>query len=201
VTTVRGRKARKRLSPEQRREEILCAAHRVFVTHDPATVTFEEIAAEAGVSRALVYNYFGDKGSLLAEVYQHALGDLDDDLLGALAGAGPLTERLHAFVAHYVTFARMHSDTWRIIGHVGATQHPAVQSVRRQRVERFCSVVLPTAANRIAMAGLIGLLEEALTRWLAEPDLTSDEVLSLLSVPACTGIGPLFEPRVTEFVS
>jgi AcrR family transcriptional regulator len=198
---VRGRKARKRLSPEQRREEILCAAYRVFVTHDPATVTFEEIAAEAGVSRALVYNYFGDKGSLLAEVYHHALGDLDEELLGALDGAGPLRERLHAFVAHYVTFARLHADTWHIIGHVAATQHPAVRAARGQRIEALCNVVGSTPRSRIAVAGLIGMLEEALTRWLADADLSAEEVLSLLSGPACDGIGPLLEPRVTEFVS
>ena len=56
-----------RLDPEVRRELILDAAEEVF---EPAAaeVTFEAVADAAGVSRALVYNYFGDRSGLLAAV-------------------------------------------------------------------------------------------------------------------------------------
>ena len=59
---------RTRLDPEIRREQIVEAAEQVFHGRDPSEVTFEEIAEAAGVSRALVYNYFGDKGGLIAAV-------------------------------------------------------------------------------------------------------------------------------------
>src|SRR5215470_15509912 len=54
-------RTRTRLAREERREQIVDAAAEVFQGRNPADVTFEEIADAAGVSRALVYNYFGDR--------------------------------------------------------------------------------------------------------------------------------------------
>ena len=47
------------------------AAAEVFRQHDPATVRFDEVAQAAGVSRSLVYAYFGDRGELIAAVHLH----------------------------------------------------------------------------------------------------------------------------------
>ncbi|MCC6437426.1 MAG: TetR/AcrR family transcriptional regulator [Acidimicrobiales bacterium] len=198
---VRGRKIRKRLSPEQRREEILFAAHQVFVACDPATVTFEDIAAQAGVSRALVYNYFGDKGTLLAEVYQHAVAELDEQLLSDLAEAQPMALRLHHIVAHYVAFAEARAGIWHILGHVAATQHPATLAVRRARIDAFAAALDDTPATRVATAGLIGMVEEALSQWLLHPEVTSAELLEVLSRQAWAGLAGLLDNRVGEYVS
>ena len=51
-----------RLDPAVRRTQIIEAAAELFAERDPAEAPFEEIADAAGVSRALVYNYFGDRG-------------------------------------------------------------------------------------------------------------------------------------------
>ncbi|MDQ1425280.1 MAG: hypothetical protein QOD72_2778 [Acidimicrobiaceae bacterium] len=67
---VNTTRARTRLSREERREQILDAASVVFSGRHPVDVTFEEIADAAGVSRALVYNYFGDRNGLLEALYQ-----------------------------------------------------------------------------------------------------------------------------------
>lgn len=195
------RKGRKRLAPEQRREEIVVAAYRVFATHDPATVTFEEIAAQAGVSRALVYNYFGDKGSLLAAVYAHAIADLDADLVEQLAADELLSDRLRNLVVHYVAFAQSRAGTWHILSYVAATQHPAVQEVRRARVDRLAAVLGTGPTLRLAVAGLIGMLEEVLTQWLAKPEVSIDELLSVLWQQAWSGFGALLDSRATRFVS
>lgn len=198
---TRGRKIRKRLSPEQRREEILFAAHQVFVACDPATVTFEEIAAQAGVSRALVYNYFGDKGTLLAEVYQHAVAELDEQLLADLRDAESMAVRLHRIVAHYLAFAEARAGIWHVLGHVAATQHPATLAARRARIDAFAAAIDDNPATRVAVAGLIGMVEEALSQWLLQPELSRDELLEVLSRQAWIGLAGLLEQRVGEFVS
>lgn len=189
---VRMRKARKRLSPEQRREEILDAAQRVFVTHDPSAVTFEEIAAEAGVSRALVYNYFGDRGSLLAEVYRQALGDLDGALVAALATDGDADRRLRAMVACYVRFATNHTGTWQLVGHLAAVQHPAVREVHRERVHALAAALGDTPSIRLGVAGLLGLLEGVTRHWLDQPEGPPEELLVELERQAWSGFSALF---------
>ena len=57
-------RVRTRLTRATRREQIIDAAVDVFKGRDPNDVTFEEVADAAGVSRALVYNYFGDRRGL-----------------------------------------------------------------------------------------------------------------------------------------
>ena len=66
VVSEQRPRSRTRLDPAVRRRQIAEAAARVFAEHDPSEVSFELIADEAGVSRSLVYSYFGDRGSLFA---------------------------------------------------------------------------------------------------------------------------------------
>ena len=63
--------------PAVRRHQIVEAAAQLFEGRDPTEVPFEEIADAAGVSRALVYNYFGDRSGLLAAVYLHLFEAMD----------------------------------------------------------------------------------------------------------------------------
>jgi AcrR family transcriptional regulator len=58
-------KAPRRLSPEQRREHLLDCATRLIVDRGLSACSLEEVAVEAGVSKALVYKYFPTRDSLL----------------------------------------------------------------------------------------------------------------------------------------
>ena len=49
-------------------------------------VTFEEIADAAGVSRALLYNYFGDRQGLMEALEHRSLDDLVATIADARAG-------------------------------------------------------------------------------------------------------------------
>lgn len=197
----RVRSARQRLTPAQRREEILGAATRVFMAADPAAVTFEEIAAEAGVSRALVYNYFGDKGALLAAVYTHAIEELDEQLLAALRTDRPVGPRLQAVVWHYVGFVQARQGTWQLLGHVAATRHPIVAAARLDRIGRLAAAIEDSPVMRLTMAALLGMLEEALTHWSVEADLPVDEVVSRLELLVLSGMSGALTPLVTEYAS
>ena len=53
--------ARRRLSPEDRRAELLALGAEVFGKRPYDEVRIDEIAERAGVSRALMYHYFPDK--------------------------------------------------------------------------------------------------------------------------------------------
>ena len=59
---------RRRLEPEERRKEILQAAARAFSGRPYDEVHVDEIAREAGASRALLNHYFGDKRGLFIAV-------------------------------------------------------------------------------------------------------------------------------------
>ncbi|CAN5723574.1 TetR/AcrR family transcriptional regulator [soil metagenome] len=60
--------SRRRLSPDDRRAELLTLGAKVFGERPYDDVRIDEIAERAGVSRALMYHYFPDKRAFFAEV-------------------------------------------------------------------------------------------------------------------------------------
>jgi AcrR family transcriptional regulator len=56
--------------PEERRNELMSAAQRLFLKHSVATTTVEQITSAAGVGKGTFYLYFSSKQDVLA-----ALGD------------------------------------------------------------------------------------------------------------------------------
>jgi AcrR family transcriptional regulator len=63
-----GAEARRRLSPADRRSELLALGAEVFGQRPYDEVRIDEIAERAGVSRALMYHYFPDKRAFFAAV-------------------------------------------------------------------------------------------------------------------------------------
>ena len=56
---------RRRLSPEDRRNQILDCARQVILEHGLSTLTMERLAAQAGVSLPLIYKYFDTRLQML----------------------------------------------------------------------------------------------------------------------------------------
>lgn len=67
---------RQRLSPTDRRAQLLAVGARLFAARPYDDVLMEEVAKEAGISRALLYRHFPSKHALFAAVYQQAADQL-----------------------------------------------------------------------------------------------------------------------------
>lgn len=67
---------RQRLSPTDRRAQLLGVGARLFAQRPYGDVLMEDVAKEAGVSRALLYRHFPSKRALFAAVYQQAADQL-----------------------------------------------------------------------------------------------------------------------------
>ncbi len=59
----------------KRRSDIIIAASRVFDANGYAATTMDAVAAEAGVAKGSLYNYFPSKHSLFVQVFTTALGE------------------------------------------------------------------------------------------------------------------------------
>lgn len=85
-------RARVRRSPEEARALILEAAGRLFEERGPDAVGLKDVAAEAGVSHALVTHYFGTYEGLVEAVMEAHTNAIRADLLARMAtakGEGP----------------------------------------------------------------------------------------------------------------
>ncbi|MEE1783966.1 TetR/AcrR family transcriptional regulator [Streptomyces sp. SP17BM10] len=95
---------RQRLSPADRRAQLLSVGAGLFAARPYEEVLMEEVAAQAGVSRALLYRHFPSKRDLFAAVYQQAA----DQLLGksrfdpADTLVEQLVEGMDAHLDHFV---------------------------------------------------------------------------------------------------
>lgn len=174
------RRAVTRLDPAVRRTQIIEAAAKLFEDRDPAEVPFEEIADAAGVSRALVYNYFGDRGGLLAAVYLHHFDAVNARLRAAAPRATSGSERTRAIVAAYLDFAAEHPGAWRLLRVARAVDHPLVQEARRLRMREIADAWGGSPEALIVAYGITGLLEEATIEWLQSTRADSDRVADVL---------------------
>jgi AcrR family transcriptional regulator len=190
-------RSRTRLRPEVRREQIVEAADQVFHGRDPGEVTFEEIALAAGVSRGLVYNYFGDKQGLMAAVYLRTLQRLDDALNAEVDGTESPSELLLKVVEGYLRFARAQSRGFAyLVSSASANLHPDVRQARKTRVEE---VALRWGGGHDALLvghGVVGLLEAVTLRWLergADDVEETAELVARLLWSGLAGLAPVTE--------
>ncbi|MDT5145514.1 MAG: hypothetical protein QOC58_159 [Mycobacterium sp.] len=102
--------ARRRLSPEDRRAELLALGAEVFGKRPYDEVRIDEIAERAGVSRALMYHYFPDKRAFFAAVVK----DEADRLYAATNKPVPagmtMFEELRAGVLAYMAYHQQNPE-------------------------------------------------------------------------------------------
>jgi AcrR family transcriptional regulator len=148
---------RTRLAPEQRRELLVDAAARVFRGRDPASVTFEEIADEAGVSRSLVYNYFADRQGLLEAVSRRSASQLSERITDALATTRGLREALGSAIRVSLEFAHEDPAGYRYASGVSAP--PVLPNLVDDRLKQFSRIFGDDADALLVARGVLTSLQ------------------------------------------
>ncbi len=145
------------------RERILRAAQEVFAESGYEAATFQAIAAQIGLTRPAINNYFNSKSAL----YEEVVGRVSDSLLDAIR----LASREPTLARQILTFIRMATrgeDTAPSpagflvqavmdVGHIPAGGHRAGEII-----ERFIRTAVASAVQR----GEISADPEALTEML-----------------------------------
>jgi AcrR family transcriptional regulator len=87
-TIEHGGEPRRRLSAEQRRHSILQAANEVFGERGYEHVRIDDVAAAAGISKALIYEHFASKQELYIELMNNAAQEMLGLLVQAASAPG-----------------------------------------------------------------------------------------------------------------
>jgi TetR/AcrR family transcriptional regulator, hemagglutinin/protease regulatory protein len=85
---------RTRLSPTDRRAQLIRHAIGSFADHGIARATQAQVAARAGVSVSAVYSYFRTRGDLVEAVLDAVAAEITAMVAGALSTAAPLPTAL-----------------------------------------------------------------------------------------------------------
>jgi AcrR family transcriptional regulator len=109
--------AKRRLTAEERRTGILDAALAVFSERGYHEASIDEIAGEAGVSKALIYEHFSSKQELYGELIARNARDLTQRVAGALSAVEveSTAERLATGLEAFFAFVEERRAAWRIL--------------------------------------------------------------------------------------
>lgn len=109
-----GRATRWDAHREERRAELVGAAVRAIDAHGP-DVSIADIAAEAGVSKPVLYRYFADKAELHAAVGRWGATEVLQRLLPALLSDDPIHARVTAGVDSYLATIEEHPQVFLLL--------------------------------------------------------------------------------------
>ncbi|MFJ2033886.1 TetR/AcrR family transcriptional regulator [Streptosporangium sp. NPDC087985] len=180
------RPARRRLSVDQRREELMAAALELFSKRDAEGVSIDEVASAAGASRALVYHYFGGKQELYVAALKSAAAQLEARLRPMESGC-PLDE-LASGLRRYFDFVEEHAAGFAALLKGGPASRSGeiggiVDSVRNRLfrlVMRQIGVHEPGPVLRITLRSWMASVETAGLDWLEHRDLERTELEGML---------------------
>jgi len=99
----------------ERRAAILDAALAVFAERGYHAASIDEIAREAGVSKALIYEHFASKQALWASLLDAQVAEIFRRLAAGAATAEPGEVRLRAGVDAFLTFVEERRGAWRML--------------------------------------------------------------------------------------
>lgn len=118
---VDGRSTRWADHREARRAELVRAARRT-VHHRGPDVSMEEIAAEAGTSKSIVYRYFTDKTGLQIAVAEAVVAQIQGALEGVMRIAPTPRDGLRAMVAVYLEMIESSPHVYAFVTRDGSVE-------------------------------------------------------------------------------
>ena len=99
----------------QRREQLLDVGRALFAEKGYDATSVEEIAAQAAVSKPVVYEHFGGKEGLYAVVVDREMRTLLESVTGALTFEGHPREVLEQAALALLTYIETSTDGFRIL--------------------------------------------------------------------------------------
>jgi AcrR family transcriptional regulator len=100
---------------EPGREKILDAARTTFGNRGFDATSIAEIGAGAGISKSVLYHYFGSKAGLYEALLEHDAQTMVDFVAAAVPPPDVDAPRLRAGVDAFLTFLSEHPDTWKLM--------------------------------------------------------------------------------------
>ncbi|MDT0433715.1 TetR/AcrR family transcriptional regulator [Streptomyces sp. NPDC005840] len=186
-----GERTRRRLSTQERREQLLAVGARLFSDSPYDEVWIEQVAEIAGVSRGLLYHYFPTKRDFFAAVVERE-SERMLRMTEAVPGV-PARDQLAAGLDTYLEYVQAHAHGFRAFHRADAAGDQAVRKVYQRALaaqERqilaalaadpeFGSAVRGRPDAALAVRGWLAFTTAVCLEWLRGPGLSREQVRDL----------------------
>ncbi len=103
------------MSAPARRERILAAALEAFGSSGYGATSMADVAARAGVTRAVLYDHFASKKSLFLAVLEEQSAIFIGHVGASITGSGTHRDRMRETMKAVFDFAERHPQTWSLL--------------------------------------------------------------------------------------
>lgn len=190
TTTTPPPRSRSRLTPDERRLQLLELGIRLLTNRSLEELSIDTLAEEAGISRGLLYHYFGGKQGYFEAVVQHAADDLYRRT--APPADGEPLERLLGSITGYVDYVIENQDAYQSLLKAAAGSNEALRAIYETTftalADRFFAVdtgtlELPdTPAVRLVIHAWQAMVEDLVLTWCDQPaGLTRDDLIRVIT--------------------
>jgi AcrR family transcriptional regulator len=172
----------------ERRRSLLEAADRVVRRSGPEA-SMAAIAAEAGISKPVVYRHFGDKGGLYRALADRHIEDLMGRLSAALRRPADRFERTHLVVDAYLAAIEEEPQIYRFLLHRAPIEEPTLTGLVAELTRRVAEALsagivaeldLPETLQPTALAwayGMVGAVQAAGDWWLQTREVPRERLV------------------------
>ncbi|HET7355247.1 MAG TPA: TetR/AcrR family transcriptional regulator [Nocardioidaceae bacterium] len=169
---------RTRMSPDLRKEQLLDLGLRLLSTRSLEELSIDLLAEKAGISRGLLYHYFGNKQDFHLAVVRRAA----DEVIRVTepVATGTALERLAGSLEAYVDYVLVNYEGYSSLVRGAASGNPALREIyeetRAALTDRIFATagrdgltelgVTDTPAVRLMARGWSALTEEVVLEWV-----------------------------------
>lgn len=185
---------RVRLSPEERRQQLITLGAQMLRERALEDISIGEIATQAGISRGLLFHYFSSKQDFHLAIVQHA----NAELLARTAPdkSLPLYDMLRDAVTRYIDYVSENRTSYLALLRGPASASPELVTLVTQTRHALVDRIIGEAPIpledpdrprlRLAVRGWIAFVEETTLTWLREEPIPREELVDMLvdSLPA-----------------
>ena len=152
---------RKRLSRDDRHAQLLDVARDLIRDDGTDELTLARLADRAGVTKPLVYDHFGDRSGVLAELYRAFEVRQRDTLAASLGGTAPELHAVAAVVAGaYVDCCIAEGrELADVVSALAGS--PTLDALRQEAQDEYlgmCRDALTPYSDALDAAGLVGIV-------------------------------------------
>lgn len=175
--------AYRRLDVDERRQQLLERGAELFTAHPYDELSMNKIAAEAGISKALLYHYFPSKRAYFEATLSTWAEQLrertepDPEL--------PPLEQLQASLDGFLSLVEENAGAYRNLMQSATVPEirDLIEEVRRATAERILGGLYPEGAPpkaRTAVSGWLWFMDGACLNWIEHRDIERGEMRDLL---------------------
>lgn len=193
----------RKVPKEQRMSQILEVAGSVFSKHGFHSTSMEQIAEGAGVTKPLLYRYFGSKDALYLATITQVGNHLMSGLSILMANPNP-RERLKLIMLSFLTFVERHREGWSVLYNEALTSvgpvGDKVSFFRTSFIEAAAKTIEevgdPSKASNDDKAGIqavalanimVGAVEAGARWWIQHPEIPIRDMQKMIETSLMPG--------------